>query len=332
MERSLFVGLFSAFDTFTGDLLTAIYEKKPALFGKIEREIPLSEILRFESFDEFKKSLLRNEIDRFRRLSYVEQFEALEKSFDITLKKFEGWPDFVEAGQRRNLLAHCDGVVSEQYMRICKREGVVIEKDADVGKTLDLGGVYFFKTCRLMAAVAVKLGQTLWRKIFPDELDKAEAELIAVVYEMLLDNRWKAAEEFAEFGLSQRRIASDAHRRIFVINRAIGKKFSGNSDEALSSLSAEDWSATSDEFRLAVAVLKDSYEEGATLMERIGKNGQYMKEMSYHTFPLFRDFRQSPFFLAAYERVFGRSFVQQLITNVIPQQQETPLGASPSGS
>jgi hypothetical protein len=114
LQASLFLGLFSAFDAFTGELLKAIYTKKPELFKNIRREVTISEIMQHSSLQTLQAKILDEEIEAFRRKSYVEQFDDLEKMFGITLKKFAEWPAFVEYGQRRNLFTHCDGVVSEQ--------------------------------------------------------------------------------------------------------------------------------------------------------------------------------------------------------------------------
>jgi hypothetical protein len=67
LEISLFLGLFSCFDAFTGNLLKAIYSKKPELFNKMNRNVPLSDVLKFNSFEEMKNSILLNEIENFRR-------------------------------------------------------------------------------------------------------------------------------------------------------------------------------------------------------------------------------------------------------------------------
>ncbi|MFN2392435.1 MAG: hypothetical protein ABR566_10765, partial [Pyrinomonadaceae bacterium] len=96
LETSLFLGLFSSYDAFTGDLLKSIYSKKPELFNKMNRTVSLSEVVKFDSFDEMKSSILLNEIENFRRNGYIEQFETLEKDFDVKLKEFERWSQFVE--------------------------------------------------------------------------------------------------------------------------------------------------------------------------------------------------------------------------------------------
>lgn len=121
--KALFLNLFSNFDAYIGDLISCIFHIKPELFNGLGRQISVSEILSFNSFDELKEKVLSDEIDNLRRKSYVEQFSEMEKMFSINLKNFEHWADFVELSQRRNLLMHCNGIVSEQYIKICTQEG-----------------------------------------------------------------------------------------------------------------------------------------------------------------------------------------------------------------
>ena len=45
IESSLFLSFFSAFDAYTGELLFALYERKPELFKRLNRSVPFSEIL-----------------------------------------------------------------------------------------------------------------------------------------------------------------------------------------------------------------------------------------------------------------------------------------------
>ncbi len=130
-ESGLFLALFSAFDAFTGNLIAALFNRRPELFGKINRSVSFSEILSAQSINELKDKVLFDEIEQFRRKSYTEQFDQLSSRFDIKLTDFASWPLFVEASQRRNLITHCDSVVSDQYIAVCNSVGI---KGADLPK------------------------------------------------------------------------------------------------------------------------------------------------------------------------------------------------------
>ena len=225
IENSLFLGLFSAFDAFMGKLVTTIYCKRPELYASLTRTITIPEILHHKSFEHLKNSILRDEIESLRRKSYADQFKELENTFGVKLRLFEAWPKFVECSQRRNLITHCDGEVNEQYLEACDREGHLFESRPEIGKRLTLGSNYFLSACDLVAEVAVKLAHTLWRKLFPDELEEADKELGIIGYDCLVAENYRLAQVYGLFAKNQKNISSDINRRIFIINYAIALKF-----------------------------------------------------------------------------------------------------------
>lgn len=323
LETSLFLGLFSKYDAFSGDLLKAIYLKKPELFNAIHRSVTISEILKFQSYEELKLNVLHAEIEAFRRKSYVEQFEDLESSFGLKLKLFKNWSKFVECGQRRNLLTHCDGVVTDQYLKICKQEGYLFQSPVVTGEIIELTSQYFLDSCELLMEVALKLGQTLWRKLFPDEIAMADHQLMNVILDSLRLERWTRAQVFGEFAMDLKKYSTDIDRKIHTVNYAIALKFGGRPSEAAQILSTEDWTASLNEFKLAEVVILEKYDDAAILMEKIGKSGELLSEHSYHAWPLFRDFRGTDQFLKSYEKIYGHPFTAELQKAVDAAQSST---------
>ncbi len=324
LESSLFLGLFSAFDAFTGDLLTCIYKKKPQLFKGINRQMPVAEILQHDSFDKLQNAILEQEIESFRRKSYVEQFEDLERTFGISLKKFKEWPSFVEHGQRRNLMTHCDGVVSEQYIKVCSENGYKFDEKVKVGDTIRLGPKYLIPCSEIMMEVGLMLGQTLWRKLFPEETTEAEGHLNLAIYESLAMEHWNRAIIFGEFAQSEmiQKTSSELARKISLVNCAIALKATGKKVEAETLMSKIDWSSSINEFKLAKEVIFEDYKEASEIMLKIGQKGELISESAYHTWPLFREFRSTDPFLETYEKVYGYPFAEQVQRTSGQEQQK----------
>ena len=321
LETGLFLSLFSAYDAFTGELLRGLYRRKPALFSSINRALTFSEILAASSLEDVKAAVLDDDIEQFRRKSYVEQFEQLATRFDVRLTSFENWPAFVERAQRRNLITHAGGLVSEQYIAVCTAQGCKSEDLPKVGTRVSLGAKYFIASCELMLEVGFKLGQTLWRKTLPDELEQADEHLIGVIFESLQINNWKRAQMIGAFGVGLPRMFTERQRRILIVNYAQALKWGGDQKGAEQVLAKVDWSATSAEFRLAEVVLLDRFDDAASIMKRIGKEGDMLNEHGYHTWPLFREFRESEQFASAYEAVYGYPYVRKLQQNADAAQQ-----------
>jgi len=218
LEIGHFLSLFSAFDAFTGDLLSAIYNKNNDLFKGINRSLSISEMLQYENIDDVKSIILQNEIESFRRKSYVEQFETLETRFSINLKKFSKWPAFVECSQRRNLLTHCDGLISDQYIKICTKEGCKFDKSVKPGERLGLSPKYLIDACDLIIEVGLKLGQTLWRDQFAGEIEKADYHLHSTQYDFLRRNQLRLAIMTGEFSLNLPKYSGETIKTIMYIN------------------------------------------------------------------------------------------------------------------
>lgn len=318
VTQSLFTQIFCDFDAFVGALLKAIYLKKDSLLKGVERQISISQLMDFKDLSEVKHHLLLQEIDSFRRDSYIEQFDVLEKKFSIQLKKFDEWSDFVEISQRRNLATHNGRVVSEQYLIVCRREGVQFDKEPGIGDYLEIDPKYLGRALFIVEKVAFMLAHTLWRKIFPSERALADEAANLSLYDFLSVRRWKAAADFGRFCMSDSMIkgVSDVDLRVRAINTAIGLKFSGKSDQAKLLLDKIDLTASHRDFKLAKAVLLEQYSEAADLMKSIGKNGEMVNELAYHQWPLFHDFRAREEFLAAFKEVYGSEFSLAKIASI----------------
>lgn len=310
VEQSLFVNLYSEYDYFFGLVLRELYRRRPDLLASLSKQISFDELIKFESIDSIKNSVLEAEIDSIRRESYVEQFAILHKKFGLPLTKFQEWPDFVEASQRRNLLVHCGGHVSEQYLQVCESAGYKFAVRPKVGEKLSIGQPYFKKSAGLVARVGFMLVHTLWRKVLPKECERANDDLNDQIYRLLCAKRWHTAAELGTFSLSDPMLngASEIQQRIRLVNTAIALKNLKRIDEMKTLLTSVDWSASVRDFRFAVCILEDRLEDAVSIMKQIGKRGELVHEIAYHQWPLFNHFRESPLFHAAYEEVFGYPF------------------------
>lgn len=311
LTRALFVQIFCEYDAFIGRLLTAIYQARPDLMRGISREISLADLLQFKDIEAACRGLLEKEIETFRRDSYIDQFSALESKFSLkTLRNFPEWKEFVEFCQRRNILVHNDGVVSEQYLAVCKREGVSLPPDTVAGARIGATNKGLARLIGVMSKLGYMLGHTLWSKVFPDQLEQMHQSLHLTIYAYLEDGRWTTAKYLADFALTDpmTKGMKEATRRMIVVNSAIARKFSGDESGAQKILDASDWSAAMPEFRLAVAVLKDDFEGAGQILRKIGKSGEILNQWGYYNWPLFNKFRDREEFYRIYEEIYGEPY------------------------
>ncbi|MCW8346691.1 hypothetical protein MD535_11850 [Vibrio sp. ZSDZ65] len=322
LVKSLFLNVFSDFDTFTGELLASIYEKKPVLYQSISKNVPFSDILKYADIDTLKTRILSEDIENFRRKSYVEQFDELEKQFSIkTLKDFKNWAVFVEATQRRNLFMHCDGIVSEQYIKICSEHKCDL-KNVKVGDKLTLSYSYLTQVLDVMSEVAIKLANVLWRKVLPEETELSDDALHHFVFDYLNDEKWARAINIADFVRHTARSKTDLMQKINLTNLVIAHKFSGSQDIAKKILRSQDWSASIHDFRLSAAVLEDDFDEAHALMLQIGVSSDLICERAYLEWPLFKQFRNTEQFLSAFAEVYGYPFITKMQQSAHDHEKE----------
>jgi hypothetical protein len=172
LRESLFIGMFGALDAFSADLLRALFERKPALFGALNRQVDVAAIMESKTLEDLKRSLVEDEIEAFHRESYDRQFSKLETLFGLKLRSFPRWGEFIERSQRRNLLTHCDGRVTDQYLEACRSAGVSCDKG--IGARVDVSLEDLKATAVLLMEIGIKLAHTLWRKVLPEELKQAD--------------------------------------------------------------------------------------------------------------------------------------------------------------
>lgn len=307
ITQSLFLNIFSLFDAFIGNFLQIMYTLRPCLLNSENKQVSVSKILESNSIEDFKRKYLRELIDNFRRDSYVAQVENMQAIFHIkTLIAFEHWSTFVEITQRRNIIKHCDGKVSQEYIDICKKHGCSLES-IEVGTQLSIDLDYLVLSINIIEEVAIKLLHTIWRKQLSDSIELSDRVLISCIYNLLLDENWILALCLSEFGMNQNNIFKEENLIILTINHCIALYNMGKKDELREVLNNIDFSAKNDEYKLAKAVLFDEYDRAYELMKRIGTNGLNFKQDSYMVFPLFNHIRKEDQFKNIYKEIFKNS-------------------------
>lgn len=278
---------------------------RPELLKSSERSLSLNTLLDLGDFESAREYLIEKEIESILRKSHDDHFKWLESKLDMTLRKdLPSWPAFVELTERRNLLVHCDGVVSHQYLTNCKDHSVEVG-ECSVGDKLGAPPDYYRGACDCIVEMAVKLTHVVWRKLLPNDREAADDALNETCFELLLHENNSLAYELLRFANAiLKKHASERHRLMFLVNWAQAGKWLGKEDECQNLLNKEDWSAKGPEFRIGVAVLREKYDEAVLIMKQLGDSGPVRAE-DYREWPLFRKARRVKEFQDGYKEVFG---------------------------
>ena len=326
VARSFIVSLVSHYDAFLGGVIRALLLVKPEILSASERSLTFSQLVQFGSVEDAREFIIEKEVETVLRKSHTEQFDWLESKFNIKLRQgLDVWPEFVEVTERRNLFVHNRGLVSNQYLDVCRKQKVAFERVPRVGEELQVLPEYFNAAYEAILEIGIKLAHVLWRKVLPSDREAADDSLNEIVLDLLVEERFSIACRMLDFATALPHHSSEKSRLIFVINRAQAYKWSGDVETTKQILSEEDWSATSHEFSLAEAVLLDDFATADDVVKSIGANGGLTKQY-YREWPLFREYRKSENF----QRIFEDMFKEPLnIFSVKSQETEIMSEAEP---
>jgi hypothetical protein len=309
LPRSLLVSLISQYDAYLGRLIRTIFIRKPEILNGSDKKISFESLSQFLSIDAAREYILEKEVESILRSSHSDQFKWMERTFDVPLTKgLESWPEFVEITERRNLFVHTDGIVSSQYISVCKLQGCTIEESTKEGARLGVPEKYFEAAHQCIYEIGVKLGQVLWRKLFPDERIDADNNFARLTYDLIDHGKYEIAIKLLDFGCTEfKKFSSEANQLSLTVNRAQAYKWSGDEERCKKIMRAVDWSAKGDQFKLADAVLSNDWDRAGKVMKRIGKDGP-VERTDYRDWPLFQAFRKHEIFLTTYLYIFGEDF------------------------
>ncbi|HNW55674.1 MAG TPA: hypothetical protein PKN62_01175 [bacterium] len=302
ISNSLFVSLISRYDAFFSNCLKEVFKIKPDILNSIDKTICFSDIVNKESLEDIKNDVIEEEIQCLLRGDHKSQLAYLEKKLKITIKDLPLIEkNFVEITERRNLIVHCEGIVSKQYMKVCS------PIDIKRGDKLTIKPDYLISSHQCLYELSVKLTHTLWRKLLNSELEQADNELNSLCFNLIEDESFALADNLLAFALENKNIFNEASRSVYIINAALSKYLQNDKQKAQDILNQKDWSASSDSYKLAHAILNDNYKKACEIMFKIGDKGE-IEEFDYRSWPLFISIRKEKVFKETYKKIFNKDY------------------------
>lgn len=302
MRRSFLVSLISIYDAFLGCLIKEMLVLKPEMLNQEEQQISLNDLITLGSIDEAKSFLLDKEISSLIRDSHLNQLKWIDKKFNTNLvaETFNKiLPKFIEICEMRNLIVHCDGIVSNQYTNIC------CDTKYKTGDKISISKEYMAESINCVSEIGLKTAQTIWRKLWKNDLKEADNNLQEISYKLLCDENYNLVKSMLDCHIKH---CDEQNRKIFIINKALAYKYSGDIESAIKIIDTEDWSASKPVFKLAIEVIKDNRDEAINLMKAIGINEQEIPKEAYIEWPLFKGIRESKEFTQTYKTIFAEDF------------------------
>lgn len=311
VPQSYLVSLVSLYDQFYAGLIKLIYRIDPDKLKENKKQFTYKELCEYQNVQEVKVVIVDETIEDRLRDSHVKQFEWLAGAMDVnTLKGFKEWPDFVELTERRNLFVHSDGIVSQQYINVCKSEKAYNE-GVKKGSQLKVDKEYFEKAFKTLYIVGIKLTQmlchTVYSKQYPNEYSDMDKLLINNIYELIAEELYDVAISVSEFAHDDHFMKDkhNGHDKCFILlNYAQAYKWSGQ-DEACQKLLAEtDCTTWKDELLIPKLTLEGKFEQVYAKMRSVGKGSDILTAENYRQWPIFKEIRKEEAFATLFKEIF----------------------------
>ena len=282
-----------------------------------------SELKKFDTLDDARAYLVELEASDVLRLSHVDQFEYFEKKLKISLRVTKIGNVRIR-GTNPKATSHCSHwrhCIQSIHYRLQKARNRCSRfkkrrSDCDIA-------VLFRRSSLLLTRDGTKACICSLEEIRPSDRKAIENHINKISLDLIDAERYHPAINVMEFALnSPIKLTSQRSRLVCTVNLAQAHKWNGNEEQCRQILSSEDWSAASQDFILAVAVLEDRHLDACRIMDLIGSSGTITKR-DYDRWPLFRKFRETTEFLGVYSKIFaGEAETKQIPIELPPHSHE----------
>ena len=304
--QSMLVSLVSQYDYLIGQLIQFVYSVNPNLLNDSNSQISYKELFAYNDISAIKGKIIQDKVETILRKSHDDQLTDLQNLSGIkNLKGVSFWKEFIEITQRRNLLVHCKGCVSEQYVNECAKVGVAPLPRQ--GENLSVDESYFDRAYCIFYTMGVLLSQVIIRHLLKKENVIGEIDTILnnIIYETLEEERYDLSVTLSEFALTDStKHACRLDEVYFILNYAQAYKWQGNQEKCNQILSAFDFSAMTSDILVAKYALENNIEGVIEHMRKAGSNSKVMTKDAYVSWVIFKEMREKTEFKEAYREIF----------------------------
>lgn len=314
--QSMLVSLVSQYDYLIGQLIQFVYSVNPNLLNDSNSQISYKELFAYNDISAIKGKIIQDKVETILRKSHDDQLTDLQNLSGIkNLKGVSFWKEFIEITQRRNLLVHCKGCVSEQYVNECAKVGVAPLPRQ--GENLSVDESYFDRAYCIFYTMGVLLSQVIIRHLLKKENVIGEIDTILnnIIYETLEEERYDLSVTLSEFALADStKHACRLDEVYFILNYAQAYKWQGNQEKCNQILSAFDFSAMTSDILVAKHALENNIEGVIEHMRKAGSNSKVMTKDAYVSWVIFKEMREKTEFKDAYREIFGEELQGDSLT------------------
>lgn len=285
LEATL-TSLVADLEVLVSDLVKAQLHHNPKILGGNDRKFTWKEVVASESIEQFTDTVIERTVDNLMRESSDGWFRYLEGTLKVKLPKPARSVELREVIQRRHLLAHAGGRVSQAYLDNLQD----LEDPPELGVRLSVDVAYLKHAADLIAATAFGLVANSVKALAPeDELHALESALVNVPYRCIQEKRYSLAASICnEF--KDAKFVGDASDLIMKVNYWLAMKLDGRLDDCREEVRHWRVGSLSPEFQLAKLCLLSENEDALVLAKRLIKSEEIPRH-HWLTWPLLAELR-----------------------------------------
>ncbi len=309
LPGAVLLSLVATFDSFIADTLRIMLRSKPErLFGS-SKTIEVREVLSMSSFADVIDKVTEDEVEAIMRGSHVEQIKYIEDKLNVDIRtNYDEWGYFVEIFERRNLIAHGSNTINMHYVGNCNKHGFRVDDDQE-GQKIELDLEYLGRSASRLLEFGLSLMFVLWLKHFANKQEEAYESLNVHTYELIRDGQAHVAARLLDLALfRQPPAASERVTKMMTVNLANAYKKTKRKEKAYEVISGVDWSATTDDFQICIAAIREEVERVVELLPKVAR--EEMIELSqFREWPVFDWIREEAAVRAKFEEVYGEPMI-----------------------
>jgi hypothetical protein len=302
LSRNVLMGLIALLDHHIRDVMRLSLLANPKLLESKETSFTLKEILTFKDIEALRSHSIQFEVDRMSREGRDKQVKWFEDSFKIEKisGNYESWSQLMEICERRNLFAHTNGRVSDQYLQNAEIHKYSVQ-GINSGQKLEVNQKYFRSAVECIFEFGVMLTHVVRKKLIKSSESEADSDLSQLGFRLLQRGQYSLASKILKFAWADRNIKTQEIKNTIAVNYANALRLKDKPEESKKILDSVDWSACRGDFEICVAALRDDVDDVVRLM----KAGVGLRDTAYREWPVFFHVREETKFKDAYQDVFG---------------------------
>lgn len=312
-RQSVITSIVTKFDEFFTKLLFVCIESNPEWINTSEKKLTYNEILQIKDIENFKSTIISEEVESLMRDSHYNQIEYLDKKLKLGIfKEFADINQFIELTERRNLYVHTSGIVSNIYISNCKKWNIPLIEDCKEGILLSSNEEYIYQAIDCLIELSIRLSQSVIRRCF-EEYKEIDSDLISDGVDIITRGNNILGEKIFDFALSiPEKYVEIESKYYFVINKALAQK--NQKKDFSATIQNYSWKSLSPKFQFAIAVLQNDFKQAYKLMKQEIVYEE-IQAIGFKKWPLLKEIRNTKEFRDIYKSIFKKDISEEIQIN-----------------